>query len=534
VTISSAQRSGSAEPEAGSHARRTRGQTAASTAPQLVRSATMSSTQNYDLIVIGSGPAGEKGAAQAAYFSKKVALVERARIGGVCVHTGTIPSKSLRESALYLSGLRTRAIEGFLSPHLGRVRIDELTAHKERVCSEEGKRVHTNMVRHGVELFEGDAHLTGPNTVVVVGADGSEQELRGAFILVATGSVTFRPPSVPFDRTTVFDSDDILALDTLPESLLVIGAGVIGCEYASIFAALGVRVILVEPRDQLLSFIDAEIARHLAEGFAELGLDLRLGTTVDRIVVDGPSRVRATLSSGEQVRTEKVLFAAGRSGATAGLGLETAGIAVNRRGQIPVDHAFRTHCPNIYAAGDVIGFPALASTSMDQGRVAVCHAFGLKYKTGLAHLQPYGIYTIPELSSVGVTEGEMVNKGEDYEVGRAWFNENARGRINGSGSGMIKLIFDPLDKRLLGVHIVGEHAAELVHIGMMTMHHDGTIDAFIDAVYNYPTLSEAYKYAAYDGLGRLQRRATAMKIPKMNFDDMDEPPPDGPAPLQPV
>ena len=494
----------------------------------------MSPTQSYDLIVIGSGPAGEKGAAQAAYFSKKVALVERARIGGVCVHTGTIPSKSLRESALYLSGLRTRAIEGFLNPHLGRVRIADLTAHKERVCTEEGRRVHTNMVRHGVDIYEGSGRLTGPNSVVVEGEDGRRTELQGTFILVATGSVTHRPASIPFDRTTVFDSDDILDLNHLPESLLVIGAGVIGCEYASIFAALGVRVILVEPRSRLLSFIDTEIAEHLATGFTGLGLDLRLNTTVERIAVEGPSKVRASLSSGEVVRVEKVLFAAGRSGATSGLGLEQAGVQTNKRGQIPVDHAFRTRCPSVYAAGDVIGFPALASTSMDQGRVAVCHAFGLKYKTGLTRLQPYGIYTIPELSAVGVTEGDMVARGEDYEVGRAWFHENARGRINGSGNGMIKLVFDPLDKRLLGVHIVGEHAAELVHIGMMTMHHEGTIDAFIDAVYNYPTLSEAYKYAAYDGLGRLQRRATAMKIPKMNFDDMDEPPAEGPVPIQPA
>jgi NAD(P) transhydrogenase len=494
----------------------------------------MPSAPSYDLIVIGSGPAGEKGAAQAAYFSKKVALVERARMGGVCVHTGTIPSKSLRESALYLSGLRTRAIEGFLNPHLGRVRINDLTAHKERVCAEEGKRVHSNMVRHGVDIYEGSGRLTGPNSVVVTGEDGVEQELQGAFILVGTGSVTFRPPNIPFDGQTVFDSDDILALETLPESLLVIGAGVIGCEYASIFAALGVRVILVEPRDRLLSFIDAEIAQHLAHGFAGLGLDLRLNTKVDEVSVEGPNRVRARLSDGDVVRVEKVLFAAGRSGATEGLGLETAGIEVNRRGQIPVDHRYRTSCRTVYAAGDVIGFPALASTSMDQGRVAVCDAFGLKYKTDVAHLQPYGIYTIPELSAVGVSEGDMVRENQDYEVGRAWFHENARGRINGSGSGMLKLVFDPMDKRLLGVHIVGEHAAELVHIGMMTMQHEGTIDSFIDAVFNYPTLSEAYKYAAYDGLGRLQRRATAMKIPKMNFDDMDEPPAELPAMLQPV
>jgi len=493
----------------------------------------MSPARSYDLIVIGSGPAGEKGAAQAAYFAKKVALVERARMGGVCVHTGTIPSKSLRESALYLSGLRTRAIEGFLNPHLGRVRISELTAHKARVCAEEGKRVRSNMVRHGVDLYEGSGRVTSPNTVEVVGADGQVQQLRGAFILVATGSVTFRPSSMPFDGRTVFDSDDILGVETLPESLLVIGAGVIGCEYASIFAALGVRVVLVDPRERLLPFIDKEVAQHLAHGFAGRGLDQRLGRTVDELVVDGPNRARATLSDGDQVLTEKVLFAAGRSGATAGLGLDSAGIETNKRGQIPVDHNYRTRCPSIYAAGDVIGFPALASTSMDQGRVAVCHAFGLKYKTGVAHLQPYGIYTIPELSAVGATEGDMLSRGEDYEVGRAWFHENARGRINGSGAGMLKLVFDPLDKRLLGVHIVGEHAAELVHIGMTTMQHEGSIDAFIDAVYNYPTLSEAYKYAAYDGLGRLQRRPTSMRIPKMNFDDMDEPPEELPAPIGP-
>lgn len=479
----------------------------------------MSATHEYDLVVIGSGPAGEKGAAQAAYFHKKVALIESGPLGGVCVHTGTLPSKSLRESALYLSGLRTRAIQGLLDPGRGRVRVADLMAHKDRVCAQEAQRVRSNLDRHGVELIKGTGSLAGPNAVLVREASGGERVLSTRFVLLATGSRPLRPPELPFDGRSVLDSTEILALETLPTSMLVIGAGVIGCEYASIFAALGVRVTLVEPRDKLLPFVDSEVARNLAEGFAELGMDLRLDVRVRDVRLEGADRVQVRLSDGGILHTEKLLFAAGRQGNVEDLGLASARLQANKRGNIPVDHNYRTACPSIYAAGDLIGFPALASTSMDQARVAVSHAFGFKYKMEVAHLQPYGIYTVPELSMVGETEDELAGKGEPYEVGRAFFRDNARGRINGSAVGMLKIVFEPEEKQLLGVHIVGEQAAELVHIGMATMQHRGTIDAFIDAVYNYPTLSEAYKYAAYDGLGRLQRRSTAMKMPKMTFAD---------------
>ena len=476
----------------------------------------MANDDRFDLVVIGSGPAGEKGAAQAAYFGKRVALVERGPLGGACVNTGTLPSKCLRESALHLSGFRTRGIAGIACELPHQVRIESLMAHKDHVCDLEMSRVRWNLQRHKIETVRGTAEIADAETVLVrePGAPAGAAEARRLstrVILVATGSRPHRPAGIEFDLKEIYDSDEILTLDFVPKSLVVFGAGVIGCEYASMFAALGVAVTLVEPRDRLLPFIDDEVADALVRSLKAMDVDIRFGTSLDGAKVLAPDRVEVALKKGdavEKLETQKLLYAAGRSGNTEGLGLERLGVKLDKRGLVGVDEHFRTACPSIYAAGDVIGFPALASTSMDQARVAMCHAFDLKYKTALARLLPYGIYTIPEISMVGETEQTMKTKGEDYEIGRALYRDNARGRIIGDTEGMVKLVFRPGDKRLLGVHVIGDRAAEIVHIGLSVMQFEGTIDAFIDAVYNYPTLSEAYKYAAYDGLGRLAKRAS--------------------------
>lgn len=442
----------------------------------------------YDLIVIGSGPAGEKGAAQAAWSGKRVALVERGPApGGACVHTGTIPSKTLRESALHLSAFRQR---GYRDVAHAAVTLDSFV-HRERIVVDaESRRVESNLRRHEVESIRGSASFVSPHAVRV-----GDRVLEAEVFLIATGSSPTRPAHVPFDDVRVCDSDSILRLDAIPRSLAVIGAGVIGCEYASIFAALGVEVHLYDSRTTLLPHVDRELVRML------LGeLQTRLGVTLHLGAEAGPL---------EELGVEKVLYAAGRTANTASLGLEAAGVATGRRGEILVNEHYQTTTPHIYAAGDVIGFPALASTSMEQARVAMVHAFDLHYKTAVARTLPYAIYTIPELATIGMTEEQCREAGQPYATGRAPYHTNARGRIIGDAPGLIKLVFDPLTLRLLGVHILGENAAELLHVGMMVMQFGGTIQAFIDGVFNFPTLSEAYKYAAYDGLGRVASTRSA-------------------------
>jgi NAD(P) transhydrogenase len=457
----------------------------------------------YDLIVIGSGPAGEKGAAQAAYFGKRVALVEKeAVLGGACVNTGTVPSKTLRESALHLSGFRQR---GFLAAVDLTVRRDITVAdfmHRKQVVVErEWELIDDNLKRHKVDRYRGTARFVSPREVAV-----GDTVLRGEIILIATGSAPFRPPNVPFDDDTILDSDSILQLDRIPESMAVVGAGVIGCEYASIFAALGVEVHLINNRPTLLPFVDREISEVLLREMQNrVGLRAHLGSEVTSLV-KGNGRVTLNLKDRTTVVAEKVLYTAGRSSNTAALNLEAAGVEAGERGLLKVNENFQTNVPNIYAAGDVIGFPALASTSMEQARVAMVHAFDLKYKTRVASILPYGIYTIPEVSTVGLTEEQCNEQGIDYECGRALYRNNARGQIIGDTQGLIKLLFERQSLKLLGVHIVGENASELLHVGMMAMQFGGTVNAFIDAVFNFPTLSEAYKYAAYDGLGNVARR----------------------------
>jgi NAD(P) transhydrogenase len=462
----------------------------------------------YDLIVIGSGPAGEKGAAQAAYFGKRVALIEReAMPGGACVNTGTIPSKTLRESALHLSGFRQRGFTNAVEVTMKSITIDDFMFRKQLVLEKEWQRIEDNFRRHNIDRYQGRARFLSPTEIAVTNG-GEEKTLQGSFILIATGSSPYRPSTVPFDDDAVCDSDTILQIGRIPASLAVVGAGVIGCEYASIFAALGVEVHLIDARSSLLPHMDREIVRILlGEMQTRLGVILHLACEVQNVEKSG-GKVSLKLRNGQCVVVDTVLHAAGRSSNVGDLNLEVVGVKTGNRGLVLVNDHYQTNVPNIYAAGDVIGFPALASTSMEQARVAMVHAFDLKYKTKVASLLPYGIYTIPELSTVGMTEEECKSKGVAYEVGRAYFRNNARGLIIGDSKGLIKLIFNPETLKLLGVHIVGENASELLHIGMMVMQYDGTINAFIESVFNFPTLSDAYKYAAYDGLGNVARAKT--------------------------
>ncbi|MCU1227838.1 MAG: Soluble pyridine nucleotide transhydrogenase [Acidobacteria bacterium] len=459
----------------------------------------------FDLIVIGSGPAGEKGAAQAAFFGKRVALIEREPVlGGACVNTGTIPSKTLRESARHFAGFGELGYQSAVDVQVKTdVSVQYFMYRKDLVVEKEWERIATNLRRHRIERFAGLARFRSPHEIIITSNSGEETVLEGDKILIATGSSPYRPTTVPFDDQSICDSDTILNIGRIPKVLAIVGAGVIGCEYASIFAALGVEVHLIDGRTTLLPHVDREIVRVLlGELQNRLGVILHLGVDVDSIVKND-SNVTMTLKDGETIHTDQVLFAAGRNSNTAKLGLEDAGVKTGNRGLVLVNEHYQTNVENIYAAGDVIGFPALASTSMEQGRVAMCHAFDLRYKTHVAALLPYAIYTIPELATVGMTEEECKMKGIACGAGRAFYRNNARGLICGDTKGMLKLVFEKSTLKLLGVHIVGESASELLHTGMMAMQFGGTINAFIDSVFNFPTLGEAYKYAAYDALGSL-------------------------------
>ncbi len=468
---------------------------------------------DFDLAVIGSGPAGEKAAAQAAYFGKRVVLVEKneQHVGGACTNTGTLPSKTLRETALYLSGFRQRDLYGITLEMKEGLSVPDFMGRLDPVCGRERDRILANLGRHAVTLLRGAARFVDEHTLAVEGRDGRSLTFDAA--LVATGSTPYQPSHIPFPDPDVDDSDTILQLDRIPKTMVVLGGGVIGCEYASIFAPLGVQVTLVESRDRLLPFLDDEIAELLTRQLAQMGVRLLFKTEAARVERVG-AELHTTLSTGATLRSEKLLYAAGRNGNTHGLNLEALGVTPDpKRGTLKVDPHFRVEGARggrVYAAGDVIGFPALASTSMEQGRVAVCHAFDLKYKQRVSEHLPLGIYTIPEVSMIGESEQTAAQKGIDYAVGRARYRDNARGQIVGDLDGLLKLVFRTDDKKLLGVHIIGERATELVHCGQMVIHYGGTIDDFIYEVFNYPTLSEMYKYAAYDGLGNLGRRAALL------------------------
>jgi NAD(P) transhydrogenase len=465
---------------------------------------TAQGADELDLLVIGGGPAGEKGAAQAAYFGKRVAVVERAKEpGGAAVHTGTLPSKTLREAALYLSGHRSRSLYGVAIDLEPQRMLHGLMGRKAAIAAAESLRIRNNLARHQVELIEGHARFTGPHEVCVTHADGSTRTLRAKFVLVATGTKPRQPDDIDFASPLVHDSDEVLEIGELPRSLTILGAGVIGCEYACMFAALGIPVELVEARDEILGFMDREMVAALERAMAELGVRLHLGRAWGAVTLGADGDSVHTQLGEDTLVTHHLLFAAGRMGCTADLGLEHVGVRPNSRGLLTVDEVYRTAAPYVLAAGDVIGFPALASTSMEQARVAVCHAFGFDYKKSVSGTLPYGIYTIPELSSVGESEESARAAGLDVVVGRAFYRENARGQITGDTEGITKLVVDRYTRKIVGVHVIGERASELVHIGQTALMAGATVDLFIEMVFNFPTLAESYKYAAYACLAQL-------------------------------
>jgi NAD(P) transhydrogenase len=461
--------------------------------------------ERFDLVVVGAGPAGEKAGAQAAYFGKRVVIVDRsATPGGTSVGSGDVPTKTLREAALYLSGFRQREIYGLSMSLDATTMLRSLRERGREVTAAMTSAVRGNIERHGIELVHGTGCLDTDGTVRVTLADGGERLLAGSFVLVATGSRPYRPSSIPFDDPDVNDSETILDLDRLPETLVVIGGGPIATEYASIFTALGTSVTLVDAADRLLPFLDRELSELMAEVFRRAGMRVELGRpAVDVARVDG--RVRVGIGGDEVVFPEKVLYASGRAGSTDGMGLEAAGVRVDTRGRILVDARYRTDAPGILAAGDVIGPPALASVSMEQGRVAVCEAFGIDFKHVVDPTPPMAVFTVPEVAMVGLSEEGAAETGVRYEVGRARLTNNTRAVIAGHTEGLVKLVFRADDKRLLGVHVLADAASELVHIGQMVLEERGTIDRFIHSSFAVPTYADAYKYAAYDGLQALQR-----------------------------
>lgn len=459
--------------------------------------------KHYDLIVIGSGPAGEKGAAQAAYHGKRVAIVERsARAGGAGINTGTVPSKTLREAALYYSGLRQRGLYGIDYSLRENMSVADFMQRRHIVIESEHRLIEDNISRHDITFVQGEASLQDAHTVRVASASG-EKKIHGDVILIATGSSPYHPPEIAVDNDLVYDSDSILDMKRIPKTMAVVGGGVIGTEYASIFTALGVNVILIEPRERILPFVDTEMIHRLTAQLKELGVKFALGDRVAEVKTQA-NRVQLRLQTLGVLDVDVVLVASGRQSNVQALGLEQVGVKTGEQGVIIVNEKYQTDVPNIYAAGDVIGFPAMASASMEQARLAMSHAFDPGYMERISPVLPIAVYTIPEISSVGLTEDECRDKNIPYLVGRAYYANNPRGQIIGDMSGMVKLIFSPEDKKLLGAHIIGEQASELIHIAAHVMLVGGTLDAFIQSVYNYPTLADLYKYAAYDGLKHLE------------------------------
>lgn len=468
----------------------------------MIERAVAASTSHYDLVVIGAGPAGEKAAVQAAYFGKRVLVIEgQPEPGGAAVHTGTLPSKTLRETALYLSGYHARALYGVALELDRAATLQSLMSRKTAIAQAEAASFRENFARHGVECARGLASFVDSNTVVIRSAEG-ERFVSGERILIATGSRPYRPPDIDFNDPGIHDSDEILTIDALPTSMTILGAGVIGCEYACMFAALGVKITLVDARPEILPFLDLEMVARLRQAMQNLGIELIQSSRWKRVGRSGTG-IETELANGRTITSEHVLFAAGRVGRVAELDLAQAGLVADARGYLAVDEQFRTQVPHVLAAGDVIGFPALASVSMEQGRVAVCHAFGFTYKTTVAQLMPYGIYTIPEVSAFGETEETCKQRRIDYVAGRALYRDNPRGKITGDSDGVTKLVVERASRKVIGVHVIGERASELVHIGQTAIVLGATVDTFIDMVFNYPTLADSYKYAAYDCLRAL-------------------------------
>ena len=458
----------------------------------------------YDLLVLGSGPGGQKAAIAGAKLGKRVALVERRHmVGGVCVNTGTIPSKTLREAVLYLTGLNMREMYGQSYRVKEQITVQDLLARTQHVIGREIEVVRSQLFRNHIEMITGTARFLDPHTVAVSRPDSSEERTVSADkVVIATGTRPARPKSVQFDDRRVVDSDGILNLDQIPGSMVVVGAGVIGIEYASMFAALGTKVTVVEARERMLEFCDDEIVESLKFHLRDLSVTFRFGEKVASVRTHENGTI-TTLESGKKIPADTVMYSAGRQGTTDALDLEKAGLAADDRGRIKVDADFRTEAEHIYAVGDVIGFPALAATSMEQGRLAAYHAFGEPTST-LSDLQPIGIYTIPEISYAGRTEVELTRSAVPYEVGIARYRELARGQILGDSYGMLKLLVSTEDHTLLGVHLFGTNATELVHTGQAVMGCKGDVRYLVNTVFNYPTLSEAYKVAALDAVNKMR------------------------------
>ena len=457
---------------------------------------------HVDLAVVGGGPAGHHAAIQAAKAGRRVALVDaRPEVGGTCVHCGTIPSKTLREAILYLTGYRQRGIYGLNYSVKSDITPADLTLRIQHVVRHEAEVFENQLRRNHVELLRGFASFVDPHCLRVV-RDDEELEVVAEWILLACGTTPAVSEKFPVDGRTILDSDTLPGMPAIPRTMTVVGGGVIGVEFACMMAALGIRVTLVEQRPGILEFADGEMVDVLSYHMREMGIVFRLGEEVDRVTRRPDGQVVAALKSRKEIAAEAVLYAVGRQGNTAHLNLESAGLTADARGRVAVDGNFRTAVPHIFAAGDIIGFPSLASASAEQGRVAACMALGRPVQRLRADLLPYGIYTIPEMSFVGKNEAELTAAGIPYEVGVARYRELARGQILGDEKGFLKLLFHAETGRLLGVHIVGEGAAELVHVGQAVMAHEGTLDYFLDTVFNYPTLGEAYKVAALDVANR--------------------------------
>jgi NAD(P) transhydrogenase len=459
--------------------------------------------QSFDLVVIGSGPAGQRASIHAAKQGRRVALIERKElIGGTCINTGTIPSKTMREAVLHLSGFQYQGIYGVNYRVKEKITMADLSFRVQQVIKNEIDVTQAQLSRNGITLLTGLASFLDPHSIKVVSA-GGETTCQAESFIIATGTRPAESPNVPLDGRTVLQSDQLMQLAELPKSLIVVGGGVIGVEYACMLAALGVRVVLVEKRPRLLEFADQEIVEALCYHLRDHRVTLRLGEEVERVETTGGSVV-ATLKSQKKILGDALLYAVGRTGNVEHLNLAAAGLEADDRGRISVDGEYRTRQRHIFAVGDVIGFPSLASVSMEQGRLAAGHAVGTPVDSNPASY-PYGIYTIPEISFIGKTEEQLTDEDVPYETGLAYYREIARGQIRGDTTGRLKLIFHRESKALLGVHIIGEGAAELVHIGQAVLALNGTVDYFVNTVFNYPTLAECYKTAAFNGLNKLSR-----------------------------
>lgn len=463
------------------------------------------SAVKYDLAVVGSGPSGQRAAVAASKMKKRVVVVEaRSVVGGVCINTGTIPSKTMREAVMHLSGYNYRSVYGMNYRVKEKITMADLAFRVQAVIKTEVDVTEAQLSRNGIDVVHGTAHFVDPHQLRVEGPQG-DTTVEATNIIIAVGTRPASSPKVPINGRTIINSDQVLDLPTLPRSLIVVGGGVIGVEYACMFAILGVRVTVVEKRGKLLEFADQEIVESLSYHLRDSRVTLRLGEEVESVEELADGTVVANLESKKRISGDALLFAVGRQGAVDDLNLAAAGLEADNRGRIPVDENYQTKVGHIFAVGDVVGFPALASVSMEQGRIAAARAFNDQITSSNPSFYPYGIYTIPEISFIGKTEEQLTDEDVPYEVGMAYYREVARGQIRGDTTGRLKLIFHRDTRKVLGVHIIGEGAAELVHIGQAVMTLDGTVDYFVETVFNYPTLAECYKVAAFNGLGRLSR-----------------------------